>query len=782
MTFNTANGFKKRFRMRVLLPGAMILLAAAVLCGAGLLAAGRGTDTMSMMAQQAEVWRMMSRGMDELALGQESVGLCERCIVEGRSPDPDRKWLDENVGFPLFDLYKAHETYILDGADQPIYASVERREISPGAFDRIAPSAKRFIELARGEAKRPSGRSNLNERLPGSPPAPMVIPNPPGLLDEPTVIFPAVRTTPRAAHATDLVRIGDRIAIISVMQMARLPGGNRSGAGDRTPVLINLRYLDQPFLTDAGHENYLPGGRLSDSPEARKGEASALLTNSDGEPLTTFFWTAQLGGSMVINSLLAPAAGVFAVIVLLIFLMSLHMRRLMKRDDEHLIELEQAHRELQAKEAQAHHLAYHDVLTGLPNRALFNDNADQAVIRARHGEPMAILLLDLDRFKTVNDRFGHLAGDELIRQVGRRLSQVLDRPKAVARLGGDEFAILLQQEDLAGMENTLDRILTDLQRPYDLLGNQAHVGVSIGVAMAPEYGCDRTDLMRKADIALYRAKEEGRNCYRFFTRSMDETVQLRAVIESDLRHALNTDSGLCVHYQSLVDSVSGQVTGLEALVRWQHPERGCIPPRLFVPVAEEAGLISELGDWVLRNVCSVAREWPDLTISINLSPLQFCDEGFAERTCELVRRAGVSAHQIEFEVTEGVMLDQNELVRGALRRLRQEGFSVALDDFGTGYSSLSSLREFEVDRIKIDKSFIQSVGQSSKAGAIVTAVVSLGHAMGLQVTAEGVETSDQEDFLRSTGCNVLQGFLFSKALPANQLRHSLADHLQARAA
>ena len=473
----------------------------------------------------------------------------------------------------------------------------------------------------------------------------------------------------------------------------------------------------------------------------------------------------------------------FGVIAVLVLLMALRMRRLMKRDDEHLVELEQAHLELKAKEAQAHHLAYHDVLTGLPNRALFNDNADQAVIRARHGEKMAILLLDLDRFKNVNDRFGHLAGDALIQEVGKRLARVLDRPDAVARLGGDEFAILLQEEELEiGIEQTLDRILEDLHRPYEILGNQAHVGVSIGVALAPDYGTDRTDLMRKADIALYRAKDEGRDCWRFFTESMDETVQLRAVLESDLRAALATGTGLSVHYQPLIDSRGGKVTGLEALLRWHHPSRGWIAPQLFVPVAEETGLINTLGDWVLREACRVAGEWPNLTIAVNLSPVQFCDEGFAERTCRLVREAGISAHQIEFEVTEGVVLDQNEGVRGALRRLRQEGFRIALDDFGTGYSSLSYLRDFEVDRIKIDKSFVQGLGQTLDAGAIVTAVVTLGHAMGLQVTAEGVETADQEDFLRSAGCNVLQGFLFSRAVPAHQLRGSLGGRRVEKAA
>jgi diguanylate cyclase (GGDEF)-like protein len=793
--------FEKRFRKRVLLPGAVILLITAVLCGGALIAAARGTDTMSLLSQQTEIYRAIASGLDDLSLAQESVGLCDECIREATSPDPDQAWLDVNVGSRLFDLHDVEETYILDGKNRPIYASIGRERKAPDSYERIAPEVDRFVRLARGEIARPSGRANLNERLPGIPPAPLELPPMPGFSVEPTILYPSLKTTPSVLHATDLVRIGDRVAFVSVMQMVRVTPDRAPSAAP--PVLVGLRYMDEKFLQHVSRQNYLSHARVSTSPVAHEGEVSTPLVNSDGlllgldsfslggttevnsvaKPLATMFWKPMPAGAAVVKLLLIPAAAVFGVVALLVLLMALRMRRLMQRDNEHLDKLEQAHIELKAKEAQAHHLAYHDVLTGLPNRARFNDRADQALLRARHGEEMVILLLDLDRFKNVNDRFGHLAGDELIQEVAKRLSRELEESDAVARLGGDEFAILLHGKDLeGGVEKTLDRILDALHLPYEIFGNQAHVGVSIGVAPAPACGTDRTDLMRKADIALYRAKDEGRDCYRFFTAEMDETVQLRATLESDLRAALTSGEGLSVHYQPLVDSSGRKVTGLEALVRWDHPERGAVPPQLFVPVAEETGMISTLGDWVIAEACAVAREWPNLSIAINLSPIQFCDEGFADRLCRIVREAKVSPHQIELEVTEGVVLDQNETVRGALRRLRQEGFRIALDDFGTGYSSLSYLRDFEVDRIKIDKSFVQSLGHTVDAGAIVTAVVTLGHAMGLQVTAEGVETSDQEAFLRSAGCNVLQGFLFSKAVPASELRASMKRHARQRAA
>jgi diguanylate cyclase (GGDEF)-like protein len=766
------SSLQRRFRLRVILPGGLVLLATAALCGAALVGAGHGTDQMSVMGQQLEVLRATGTGLDELALGQESVGLCAQCIAEAASPHPDAEWLDANVGLPLFDLYKAHETYILDGRDRPVYALVQRHQAAPSTYARVAPAVNRFVELARGTVKRPSGRSNLNERLPGSPSLPVVLPPPPGVDAEFLTLFPTVPTTPSVRHATDLVRIGDRVAFVSAMQMTRIASGNRNAA---PPMLVSLRYLDDQFLLEVSKENHLAAPRLGNASEPREGEVSTPLLDSDGTMLATMFWKPALPGAAVISSLLLPATGAFGMVATLVLLMTLALRRLMKRDEEQLRELERAHLELKAKEAQAHHLAYHDVLTALPNRALFNDKTEQALIRSRHGERAAILLLDLDRFKNVNDRFGHLAGDALIREVARRLSAVVGA-EAVARLGGDEFAILIENDRLGeALEPTLDRILAELRRPFEIVGNQAHVGVSIGVALAPECGIDRTELMRKADIALYRAKDEGRDCYRFFTEAMDETVQLRAFLEADLRVALANGEELCVHYQPQVDTLRRKVVGLEALLRWQHPTRGCIPPHLFVPVAEETGLISTLGDWVLGEACKVAREWPKLTVAVNLSPVQFCDDGFAERVCRLVDEAGVDPRQIELEVTEGVVLDQNETVRGALERLRSEGFSIALDDFGTGYSSFSYLREFEVDKIKIDKSFIQKLGQTVDAGSIITAVVTLGRAMGLEVTAEGVETEDQEAFLRRAGCSQLQGFRFSRAVPADRLRRSLEE-------
>ncbi|PVE21847.1 hypothetical protein DC522_24340 [Microvirga sp. KLBC 81] len=334
-----------------------------------------------------------------------------------------------------------------------------------------------------------------------------------------------------------------------------------------------------------------------------------------------------------------------------------------------------------------------------------------------------------------------------------------------ARLGGDQFAIV--QVGIAGepdVEALCARILETVRRPFNLLGHEVFLGASIGIALAPEAGDERADLLRKADIALYRAKGEGRNCYRYFTPSLDETVQLRSRLEEDLRTALADGEGLQVFYQPEVASAGQPVIGLEALVRWQHPTRGLISPEQFIPIAEETGLIMPLGEWVLRQACIVSRRWPELLMAVNLSPVQVRSSGFAERVIEIVRECGADPRRIEFEITEGTLLDNGEFTGKVLQSLREAGFRIALDDFGTGYSSLNYLRQFEIDKIKIDRSFVQP----------------LGRALGLTVTAEGVETEEQKRLIAAMGASEMQGFLFSQAVPEDW-DAGLLSRLNARA-
>lgn len=436
---------------------------------------------------------------------------------------------------------------------------------------------------------------------------------------------------------------------------------------------------------------------------------------------------------------------------------------------------------LEAERARALQIAHRDGPTGLPNRTLFNQLADMALAEAAGGEPVAILLLDLDGFRRINDRWGHAAGDALIAEVARRLGQALPRPDSIARLGGDDFAILLLNDDLAeGLGEVTSRIFAEIRRPFDLLGSPVHLSASIGVALAPDGGTDRAGLLRKADAALYRAKREGGDRSRVFTPEMDETNELRTALEADLRVAVATGAGLGVHFQPVVDCSRHRVVGLEAFVRWHHPTRGWVPPPLFIPVAEDAGLAVTLGEWVLTEACKVAKEWPKLAVAVNLSAAQLRDPDLAASFARIARAAGVDPAQVELDVGESVLFA--EASRGALARLRVEGFRIALDDFGCGRPVLKQLHGRELDKIKIDGSYIHGLGFAADASAAVASVLRLGRAMGIEVSAECVETREQEQFLRDAGCERLQGFLFSRAVPAHHLRGALASYRHEEAA
>ena len=407
-----------------------------------------------------------------------------------------------------------------------------------------------------------------------------------------------------------------------------------------------------------------------------------------------------------------------------------------------------------------------DELTGLPNRFRFS-HVIQAAVAAQ--TPVCVLYMDLDRFKLVNDTLGHQAGDALLRQFGGRLLEVSPPGVTVARLGGDEFAALIEGKSfaLADAEVLCQAILNVVKAPFSLANGQAHVGVSIGVAWMHAGEASAEDLMRRADIALYTMKAAGRAGYRVFSDDLELEVRNRAEIEAALRETLACGEGLSLAYQPKVDR-HGRITGVEALVRW-HMDGRSISPALFVPIAEEAGLILELGEWVIQEAIEFAKRWPTLSVAINLSPAQLRDDDFATRLLRRVEKAELKPSQLELEVTETTLFESTSYALGALSALRAAGLRVALDDFGTGYSSLRHLHSVAVDRVKIDQSFVAGLGRSIESGAIISAVIQLGHSMGLPITAEGVETAVQRDFLVEAGCDELQGYLFARPMPENDL-------------
>ena len=426
-------------------------------------------------------------------------------------------------------------------------------------------------------------------------------------------------------------------------------------------------------------------------------------------------------------------------------------------------------------EARIAHMAHHDGLTNLPNRALFQERLKKALEQAEAGNKrVAVLYVDLDLFKNVNDSFGHPIGDRLLTMVAERLRSEVRGNNLVARLGGDEFAVIMASD--ASPNEVSDfavRLIKILSAAYGIDEMEVVIGASIGIAVSPSDGDTSEELMRNADMALYQAKEDGGGVHRFFEKDMDLQAQKRRDMEIDLRRAF-ANGEFELHYQPLVDIASDRISGFESLLRWRHPEKGMISPAEFIPVAEDIGLIVQLGEWVLREACNEAAKWPsNIKIAVNLSPVQFRSRNLVQMVISALAQSGLSPTRLELEITESIFLAETEANLAILHQLRELGVSISMDDFGTGYSSLSYLRSFPFDKIKIDRSFVKDLAQRPDCGAIVRAISSLGRSLNITTTAEGVETVDQLDWLRAEGCDQVQGFLFSPARPAAEVEQLL---------
>ena len=430
------------------------------------------------------------------------------------------------------------------------------------------------------------------------------------------------------------------------------------------------------------------------------------------------------------------------------------------------------------REHRITHLAFHDSLTGLPNRTYFRQQLEADLTRAgKMGDKVSILCLDLDGFKSVNDTLGHPTGDALLHQVGDILSE-LAVDGLVSRLGGDEFAVILSDRDDADRPRALAQdILDRLRQPMRVDGHQVASGASIGIAISPGDGADPDTLLKNADLALYRAKQDGRGVFRFFEPALDAAARRRRQLELDLREALQTGQ-FRLNFQPIFDLKADRIGGFEALLRWQHPTRGEVTPTEFIPVAEDTGLIIAIGEWVMHEACRQAIDWPGhVRVAVNVSPLQFRSTGFANVIFQALARTGLAPERLEVEITESVFLEGEASVVALLHQLRTMGVRVALDDFGTGYSSLSYLRSFPFDKIKIDKSFVDTVAEDSSSAAIVRAIVDLATALHMETTAEGVEDSDQLARLRGQGCSSIQGYLFSRPVEGDMVAGLISNQL-----
>ncbi|MGK2226207.1 putative bifunctional diguanylate cyclase/phosphodiesterase [Devosia sp.] len=428
-------------------------------------------------------------------------------------------------------------------------------------------------------------------------------------------------------------------------------------------------------------------------------------------------------------------------------------------------------------------LAHHDPMTGLLNRNKFTEQLNSCVARLeRYGAPFTVMFLDLDQFKSVNDSRGHMVGDRLLVEVAKRIDALVHEPDLTARLGGDEFAIILPNSGDSEMVARLaDRLIAEIKRPFIIEGEEVVIGMSVGIAMAPLSGTRPDQILRNADLALYQAKDDGRSVYRFFESQMDSDARERRLLEVELRDAIGNRE-LVLYYQPLVSAESEEPVGFEALIRWNHPIRGLVPPVEFIPVAEHSNLIVDIGDWTIEQACMAASTWPEhLTVAVNLSAKHFRRSDITQVVQKALAMSGLAPKRLEIEITEGLLMEDPEEVVAKLGELRALGVSIAMDDFGTGYSSLNYLLKFPFDKIKIDRSFVNASSGDEVARDILKAIASLGRTLKLKITAEGVETREQASFLTEIACDQLQGFFFARPLDPVELPHYLLTRFPGRA-
>ena len=679
-------------------------------------------DAVSTARQTQMARHVIGRFRFQIAHDQESATVWDDAVVNARqhaSPE-SQEWLHVNLGEWMQTYFGHDAAYVVDPDGTPVYAYSEGGRQEPGSYAAIEPTAAPMLRelrvaLARGE---PIG---IEEGI-----------------DSPGV--------------TDFRFLNGRPAVVSLKPIVSDSGDIEQDAGSEY-VHVAVRYLDGPFLKELETKYDFASMHFSPSDEKETAKASLPLITNSGDTIGHVVWVPYRPGMAFFDAIAPGLVVVLACLVGVVsVLIGMLYRRVMANRDQ---------------EARIRYLASHDSLTGLLNRASFETRLDAALSHAEGKLPqIAILYLDLDRFKPINDTLGHPAGDSVIREVGERIHRLVPADASLCRVGGDEFNVLVRYDQVEEIEALCDAIVRSISEPFDIDGQNAFVGISIGVALAPVHGTERTELTRKADVALYSAKAGGRGRYSIFGPHMDALVRERAEIERDLREALADRNQFQVLYQPKYFAATGQVGSVEALVRWHHPTRGLISPVYFVPVAEEGGMIRELGRLVLEEACRAAANWPIENIAVNVSAVQLRDNGFAMEVMSILAASGLAPHKLEIEVTETAWMDSSDTCSANIQALRAAGIHIALDDFGTGFSTFGRLHETEVDHIKIDKMFIDGLGKDRGDEAIIQAIVELARAKGLKTTAEGVETKEQNDFLTRIGCDELQGFLF--AMPMSQ--------------
>jgi len=669
---------------------------------------------------------------------QNGVVIWDEAYRQVNQPNPDEGWIYNNMMHWLFANHGFTKSVLLDSNAEvlAIYAqNYTSKWVSPELLDALKPAiAKVRARYITSFKRTPSGLYSF---------------------------VPQSSDARRSIAETGIVELSGEPHLFSAAAVIpQIQSVTRSRIAP--PVLISMIPLRGEKLKDISDMSRLDGFVLTNDQISRDGVGRYELKSPLGRDVGLIAWqTTQPGTLMIrrINPFLALAAFMIAAVV---FAVTVFTRQMTRR--------------LGQSEAKAVHAARHDALSGLPNRARFHallsDTLEESALK---GTNTAVVYIDLDHFKDINDTLGHSAGDKVIVAVAQRLRRVIPETGIVARISGDEFAMVIKNcEDDVWLEYILDQVQDEIGRPIMIGRRELFASLSMGAAIAPRDGNDPDELLRKADIALYDAKANGRNRRSFFEPNMEQHVQSKDLLSRDLRLALKNDK-LDLAYQPLSDTGAKRIVSVEALARWTREDGSVIPPSQFIPIAEETGLINDLGIWVLNKACAKAHEWPGIIVSVNVSPNQFKHPRFVEKVMAILAANNLPPQRLEIEVTESVFAGRNDSVLQALRRLKNLGVKVALDDFGSGYSSLSYLRRFPFDTLKIDRDFVSDMNGNPEAEAILVSIIQLGKALGMTIVAEGIETVEQIRFLQAHDCHRMQGYLISKPLTASALTRFLED-------
>jgi diguanylate cyclase (GGDEF)-like protein len=721
-----------RAHFRIVVPIGVIVAVAIVCVVVAVLSSAQRADEVALDQERQLFTRAIADHGERVLREVESVTTSENAL---RNIELDNlSWIQRRIGLWLTTYFDHGFVFVINGADQFVYALFDRRSVDPSLFDPIRADLSPLLVYLRGGMASPPGGTL-------------------SILD--------TDSTTEVGHGKRIALVQNFLGRPALVAAVAVTLPERNATADM-PFVLAVKFINDDVLVQISSYLQLNNLRWLNNQNAPQKDYQFELVDNGGVVITRFAWTPKHPGAEIVQSVIPFIAVALAGFAVLAGFVLRYMRR--------------TGAAIAAGEDRLRHLAMHDPLCGLPNRIFFGERLESVINAVRAGgPPAAVFYIDLDHFKDVNDTLGHPVGDELIRNVTLRLNHILRGDDLVARLGGDEFAVITS----SGPDNSLlqaiaARIIAALCAPYSINDQNIVIGASIGIAVIDRRTQGAADIMRYADMALYRAKNEGRKRACVYDAAMDEDLSNRKLLENDLREALENGE-LRVAYQPVVNNSGEVVVGVEALARWTHPERGEIPPSEFIPVAEHSGLIIALGEWVLRRACLDGKAWPGITVSVNVSPLQFRRTDFVEMVERVLADTEFDAFRLELEVTESTFLGNVETAETAMRELKALGVRLALDDFGTGYSSLLYLRRFPFDKLKIDRSFVLSIEQAADAAAIVHAVVSLGRGLGMKVTAEGVETAEQHLFLRAAGVHTMQGYRFGKAVSPAAISVRLAS-------